>query len=621
MRMKAGRPARWCWISLSIREIRPSRQGLGGDQQSAVGLAARVAGEPVEQVGQVRADLRVSGEQAEVLVQAGRLGVVVAGAHVAVAAQRVALLAYHQGQLAVGLQTDEAVHDMAAGLLQLARPLDVGVFVEAGLDLDQDEDLLAGLGGLDEGVDYRRGLRGAVQGLLDRQYVRVGGGLLQEGLHGRGERVVGVVQQHVPGAQGGEDVGRGRRLDLGEVAVGAGDELRVLQLGTVYRGDAEEAGEVQGSRQRVHLGLADLQLTHQQVEHLAVDGLLDLEAHRRPEAAPHELLLQGLEQVLGVVLLDLEVLVAGEPEGVGLQHLHAREELLQVRGDDVLQRDVPAGRGLQEAGQQRRHLHAGEVLVAADRVADDDGQVQRQPGDVREGVRGVHGQRGQHREDLLPEQGEQPRLLLLGQLAPADHVDALVREGGRDVLLEAGGVPGHELAGAGPDHLQHLAGLEPGGGARGHARGDTALQTGDPDHEELVQVAGEDRQEVRAFEQGRVRVLGELQDPLVEGEPAALPVEEATLRQLGPAGLRLLVPVEVGVDVGFQVGDRRGHRARAMRGYGAHGGLRLLDLCLGFWLAHEPIVPREEAHGRVGTRAREPRGPVSPGPLGQRRRL
>ena len=229
-------------------------QRLGGDQQPAVGLAARVAGQPVEQVGEVGADLRVGGEQAEVLVQPGRLRVVVAGADVAVAAQGLALLADHQRQLAVGLQADQAVDDVAAGLLQLARPLDVGLLVEAGLDLDEDEDLLAGLGGVDQRVDDRGVAGGPVQRLLDREDVRVGGGLLQEGLDGGGERVVRVVQQDVALAQRGEDVGRGRRLDLGEVAVGAGDELRVLQLGPVQRGDPEQAGQVQRPGQRVDLG-------------------------------------------------------------------------------------------------------------------------------------------------------------------------------------------------------------------------------------------------------------------------------------------------------------------------------------------------------------------------------
>src|SRR5690606_30001079 len=109
-------------------------------------------------------------------------------------------------------------------------PLDVGVLVEAGLDLDQDQHLLAGLGGADEGVDYRGVAGGAVEGLLDGEDVRVGGGLLQERLHGGREGVVGVVQQHVAAAQRGEDVGGGGGLHLGQVAVRAGDELLVLQL-------------------------------------------------------------------------------------------------------------------------------------------------------------------------------------------------------------------------------------------------------------------------------------------------------------------------------------------------------------------------------------------------------
>ena len=87
-----------------------------------------------------------------------------------------------------------------------------------------------------------------------------------------------------------------------------------------------------------HLVLGDAELGDQQLEHLRRDRLLDLEPHRRAEPAPQQLLLERLEEVLGVVLLDLEVLVAGDPEGVDLEHLHAREEALEVLADDVLER-------------------------------------------------------------------------------------------------------------------------------------------------------------------------------------------------------------------------------------------------------------------------------------------
>src|SRR3546814_7638418 len=60
-------------------------QGVGRHEQRAVADVAAVAGEEVEEVGQVVTDVGTAGEQPEVLVGAGRLGVVVAGADVAVA--------------------------------------------------------------------------------------------------------------------------------------------------------------------------------------------------------------------------------------------------------------------------------------------------------------------------------------------------------------------------------------------------------------------------------------------------------------------------------------------------------------------------------------------------------
>ena len=50
---------------------------------------------------------------------------------------------------------------------------------------------------------------------------------------------------------------------------------------------------------------------------------LDLEPDRLAEAPPAELLLDRQEQVVGLVLLDREVGVAGHPEQVVLEDLHA----------------------------------------------------------------------------------------------------------------------------------------------------------------------------------------------------------------------------------------------------------------------------------------------------------
>ena len=57
----------------------------------------------------------------QVLVQPGRLGVVVASPDVGVAADPLGLLPYDERQLGVGLQLDEAEHDLRARELEIAR--------------------------------------------------------------------------------------------------------------------------------------------------------------------------------------------------------------------------------------------------------------------------------------------------------------------------------------------------------------------------------------------------------------------------------------------------------------------------------------------------------------------
>ena len=176
------------------------------DQQPLELLLDRVAREFVEQPGEVFADHVVVGQQPEVFVDAAGLGVVVAGSDVAVVLEPAALLADHERELAVGLQPDEAVDDVHAGSFEFAGPADVGLLVEPGLDLDEREHRLAGLGGVDERLDDRAVTARAVEGLLDGEHVRVERGLLEERLHTRRERLVGVVQQDVSARDGGEDI-------------------------------------------------------------------------------------------------------------------------------------------------------------------------------------------------------------------------------------------------------------------------------------------------------------------------------------------------------------------------------------------------------------------------------
>ncbi len=80
----------------------PGAQGERRDEQAPEHPLAREAGQDVEQVGDVRAELRPAGQQPEVHVQAGGLAVVVAGPDVDVAAQPAALRGGRRGRPSSG---------------------------------------------------------------------------------------------------------------------------------------------------------------------------------------------------------------------------------------------------------------------------------------------------------------------------------------------------------------------------------------------------------------------------------------------------------------------------------------------------------------------------------------
>ena len=244
------------------------------------------------------------------------------------------------------------------------------------------------------------------------------------------------------------------------------------------------------------------ELGDEQVQDPLVDRLLDLEPHRRAEPAAQQLLLQRLQEVLGVVLLDLEVLVAGDPEGVRLEHLHAREQPLEVLADDVLERHEPLVAQRHEAVEDRRHLDPREVLGAGLGVAHEHGEVEREPGDVGERVGRVDGQRRQHREDPVLEQPLGHLLLVAVEVGPADQPDVLGGEG-RDDRRRGRAPTVRSISSRVRDQMpvEDLARQQAGGRADGDAGGDAALEAGHPDHEELVEVAREDGQEAHPLQQ------------------------------------------------------------------------------------------------------------------------
>ena len=145
-----------------------ANEGLGegkrGDEQRLVIVRLGVRGEVAEDVMRAPGDLRVGGEQADVGVEAGGRGIVVAGAEVGVAAgDAVFVMADEESELAVGFEPEDAVKDLDAGVFEVARPADVGSFVEAGHEFDDYGDLLIPvLRGVDERLEDGRVAAGAI---------------------------------------------------------------------------------------------------------------------------------------------------------------------------------------------------------------------------------------------------------------------------------------------------------------------------------------------------------------------------------------------------------------------------------------------------------------------------
>ena len=253
---------------------------------------------------------------------------------------------------------------------------------------------------------------------------------------------------------------------------------------------------------------------------------LDLDAHDLAEAPAPQLVLDRLEQVVGLVG-DREVGVAGDAEDRGVDDLHAREELVEVLGDQLLERHegVPVGQRHEARQHLGRDLHAGEHLRVADRVVDDDAERQREVGDVGERAPEADRERRQDREDLAPEALVEALSLVGGDVVEAHDADAVLVQRRAQVLLQRARLALHVVGDLGADRVERLARRAAVLERRLDAGVDLVVQARDPDHEELVEVVGGDRDELQPLEQRHGLVLRELDHALVELQPRQLAVE------------------------------------------------------------------------------------------------
>jgi hypothetical protein len=422
----------------------------------------------------------------------------------------------------VRLQPDHAVHDVRARALEQLRALDVRLLVEARAQLDHDRDLLARLRRVAEREhDGILAARGAIQRVLDGEHVRIARRLPDELFDRAAERLVRVMQEHVLAPQHREDVGGAVGLLPAQRVWLHGLLRRELQLGTRQVIELPKRAEV---RERVELVLvlaAQLEVLAQQRAHVLRHRALDLEPHRSIQAqAALEALGDRFEQIVGFALVELEVGVERHAERVVLEDAHAGKERVELRADQLLDRQqrlaVPERH---EARQRPRHLHARERERRGIRALDPDAEVQRQVRDRGERVRAVDGKRREHRLDVAREVLARNAARRLAEVLPAGDPDAVRNEGRCELPGEHCALPREQLERARPNLRALLRGRAAVEALGGDAGAQLLVQRADAHLEELVQIGADDRRELDALEQRQRRVLGEREHARVEGEP------------------------------------------------------------------------------------------------------
>ena len=129
-----------------------------------------------------------------------------------------------------------------------------------------------------------------------------------------------------------------------EAGLGDRHPRLVLEVGTVEVLQGPQPAEVERPGVLVDGLLVEVELAEQEVAHLVGDVGVDLEPDGPAEPAPAQLDLDRGEQVVGLLLLEGEVGVAGDPERELLLDDHAGEQLVEVGGDDLLERARSARR-------------------------------------------------------------------------------------------------------------------------------------------------------------------------------------------------------------------------------------------------------------------------------------
>jgi len=320
----------------------------------------------------------------------------------------------------------------------------------------------------------------------------------------RGEAIAAMLAHAL-----GKPRSEGREFEIGPV----------LLVKEVDVGDSEQAGL--GRDQ----GMLRIQTFADEAVELVRHLALELEADDSSSAASLDRASEVADQILGF-FLDLDIAVADHPEGAAGDQRMFRKDGSDHAADQSLDRHVARrlARDPDEARKGRGHHQklADRLSVRAPPEIEDQGKALVR--DEREWMGRIERLRCENREDLLAEMAIEPGLRIAVErlLAENRHLRLGKRLAEIDPnLLLAVGQPVGFL----DDRGQLLGRGQPVGAMLLDVEQLLALESGDPDHEEFIEIGARDGQEAKPLEQGVGRIAGFLEHAPVEGEPAQLPVE------------------------------------------------------------------------------------------------
>ncbi|MCY1354703.1 hypothetical protein D9M69_410930 [compost metagenome] len=180
---------------------------------------------------------------------------------------------------------------------------------------------------------------------------------------------------------------------------------------------------------------------------------------------------------------------------MGVDHRGEEDEVVPRPTDVLGHADHP-----RQQARRRDDRQAGVAAEGIDAFQLDD-EVEALVHQQREGVRRVQADGGDDRRDLVAEVAAHPALELGGPVAAADEVDLVLGQLRQQDVVEDAVLAGHLLVHQLADARHRLVRQQAVGAGLFAGEGDLLLQAGDADLEELVEVAGEDQQELQTFEQ------------------------------------------------------------------------------------------------------------------------